>query len=130
MKCSRLSASKEKTYRSWYTADRQSLIRLLQRAWKFSSVPLIRVPLVLVPEHCSLFCMLSRRVRTFLMFIRARRIENSCLRSDSTTRTPKWCNWIWVCRINKCVTCWDPSKEWDAFQCAIIPRIGVCCQDG
>ena len=41
--------------------------------------------------------------RTFLMFCRALRIQNSCLRWDSTTRTPKLCNRMWVCCINKCV---------------------------
>jgi hypothetical protein len=53
--------------------------------------------------------------KIFLMFCRARRIQNSSPRWDSTTLTPKWCSWIWVWRISKCLTWWAPSKRIGCF---------------
>jgi len=76
--------------------------------------------------------------KTCLMFCRTRRIHNSCLRWESTTRTPKWCNWIWVWRISKCVTWWDPSKMFgylsvcdNSANCSLPPSwIRLCSQNG
>jgi hypothetical protein len=53
--------------------------------------------------------------KTFLIFCRARRIQNSCLRWDSKKRTSKWCTWVMVWQSSKCLTWWDPSKRMGCF---------------
>ena len=48
--------------------------------------------------------------RTLLIAWRTLRNQNSFRRWDNTTRTSKWCNWMWVCRMSNSVKRWAPSS--------------------